>query len=193
MAGESLLSPLRGCGCAAKLHGLRRGLYSFAPPGLNSAVVLIGGIWLLFSVSAHAAPSQEDVFKSISENVSESPADWSKFLPFLLAAIGLVILLSLFSQRRKRVVTPKALNHPGKLMKEVTRNIPIRASELKQLKLLAEDAGTPTPVQSPLTLLLCPSVLARAIQHRQQRRAKIDRKAVVALARRVGLQAQTKR
>ena len=51
---------------------------------------------------------------------------------------------------------------------------------------LAEDAGgDATP--SPLTLALCPSVLARSIRARQNRRGKLDRKVVSQLARKVGL------
>ena len=108
-------------------------------------------------------------------------------MPFLLAGAGLVILLAVVSQRRKGVARPRAMNHHGKLVKEVMKAVPLRPAELRQLKVLVEDVGGSAPPTSPLTLVLCPSLLAKSIRSRQARRAKLDRKVVSRLARKVGV------
>lgn len=151
----------------------------------RAASWLLLALPLLVPATASAQPTQEDVFKSISDNVSGNNVDVSKFLPFFLAGAGLVLLVAVISQRRKREISPKALNHPGKLTKEVLKQLPLRPAEMKQLRILAEDAnGEGDPLTSPLTLLLCPSVLARQIQRRN---TKVDRKATMSLARKMGL------
>src|SRR3954470_10723007 len=142
--------------------------------------------------TAQAAPTQEEVFKSIQDNVGDSSVDWGKVLPFVLAGGGVVLLAVVVGQLRNRTAgrpgRARGMNHPGKLMKEVLRIVPLRPAEVRQLKLLAADAaGGDAPVGNPLTLVLCPSVLAKAIQARQRRGAKVDRKVVGHLARKVGL------
>src|SRR5438552_14098300 len=82
-----------------------------------------------------AGPTQEEVFKSIQDNVGE-PVDLSKFLPFLAAAAGLIVLVAAITQWRKRDVRPKTLNHQGKLLKEILKSLPLKPAELKQLKQL---------------------------------------------------------
>ena len=116
---------------------------------------------------AAAGPSQEEIFKSISQNVGES-SDSQVLLMFMAVGGGLIILLAIFSQRSKRVMSPKPLHHHGKLLKEVTRGLPIRPGELKQLRALAEETRGPggEPLSSPLSLLLVPSVLAAAAKSR---------------------------
>src|SRR5688572_7821312 len=78
--------------------------------------------------SASAQPTQEEVFQSIKDNVGPSQTDYSKLLPYVLAGMGLVILLVLVSQRkRQETATPKPLNHQGKLLREVLKTVPLRA------------------------------------------------------------------
>jgi hypothetical protein len=142
-----------------------------------------------------AQPTQEEVFQSIKDNVGPSQTDYSKLLPYVLVGLGLVILVVLVSQRRRQeTVAPKALNHQGKLLREVLKTLPLRASEVKQLRGLAE--GREEPLVSPLTLLLCPSLLAELIHARQaqgaQGKGKLDRKVVLQLARKVGLVTEKK-
>lgn len=132
---------------------------------------------LLFSLNAFAA-TQEEVFKSISENVG-STTDPRKFFAFMCGAGGIIVLLAVLSNRKKRQVTPRTLNHYGKLLKEVTRQINLKPAEVRQLKMLAEAQG----VSSPLTLLLCPSVLTKAVK---ERAGKVDRKIVLSIAKKLG-------
>jgi hypothetical protein len=140
--------------------------------------------FIIHHFRALATPTQEDVFKSIQTSVDE-PSSSGKVLPFLMAGAAVIILLALFTQRRKREFAPKALNHQGKLLKEVLRIVPLRSAEVKQLKLLAESNRTAvTGPVSPLTLLLCPSLFARSLRNRA---VKIDSKALAHLAKRVGV------
>jgi hypothetical protein len=135
-----------------------------------------------------SAITQDDVFKSIKENVSESEGGGRRLLIVLLGLIAIVLMLVALSARRKTdSAGPRALHHPGKLLKEVSRQIPLRPAELKQLKLLAhahrDDAGR--PVDNPLVLLLCPSALVAAM--RASRATRVDRKVMTSLARKLGL------
>ncbi len=132
--------------------------------------------------------TQEEVFKSISDNVGQgggSDLSGRTFFAILLGVAGVIMLISLFNLRRKREAVPKAVNHPGRLLKEVMKQIPLKPVELKQLRLLAEaenDAGA--PLQSPLTFLLCPSAFAAAMR---AGRVKVDRKVMAGLAKKMGL------
>jgi hypothetical protein len=116
------------------------------------------------------APTQDEVFKSINQNVG-STVDMRKVLPYLLGGLAIVIAAAVYSQRRQKSVMPKVLNHPGKLVREVARALHLKSAEIKQLRMLAEEQE----VQSPLTLLLCPSVLAKAIRTRNPR---LDKKVI---------------
>ena len=130
--------------------------------------------------------TQDDVFKSISENVSEGPATSGRtILAIVLGGIALIMLLVLFNSRSQREATPKALNHPGKLLKEIAAKIPLKPAELKQLKLLASaerEAGR--PIDSPLIFILCPSALTTAMR---SARVKVDRRVMAGVARKLGL------
>ncbi len=121
----------------------------------------------------------EDVFKSTGDSLNDS-ADTGKMLAFLLAIACLVIILTIFSRRQKRETSPKSLNHQGKLLREMVRKLPLRSNEIKQLKLLAEQADC----TSPLVMLLCPSLLAKTLQERSSR---IDRRIVGRIARKMGM------
>lgn len=125
-----------------------------------------------------ALPTDEDVFKSVRDNYSE-PTDPKKFIAVISVIVGGAVLCAVLSNRKKRQVIPKTLNHPGKLLKEVMKAVDLRPVEVKQLKMLADDQN----VSSPLTLLLCPSVLAKAVKAKP---GKVDRKVMMAVARKLG-------
>jgi len=126
--------------------------------------------------SASAAPTEQDVFKSINENVGK-PSDNSRLLPVLVAGAGLVLLVIFISQRINREPAPKKVaSRPTKLMKEIAKGVGLRSAEMKQLKAMAQ-----TQDANPLTLLLCPSIMVKAVQ---AKRGKVDRKIVVGMASR---------
>ena len=144
---------------------------------------------LTFDLSpASAAPTQEDVFRSISDNVGPQTGKGGKGLAMLLCgAGGLILLVLLAGSRARRQAVPQPLNHTRKLMREVMKAVPLRRGEIKHLKLLADAAGADGgagPVESPLTLLLCPSVLARALKTRP---AKVDRMVIARVVKKMGL------
>ena len=155
---------------------------------------LASGFWLLASSApALAAPSPEDVFRSVSDNVSQRTDGGRATAILLCAAGGLILLLLLGTRARRQKAAPQPLNHSRKLMREVMRSVPLRRAELKQLRLLAEAPGAVgasdgavigSPVQSPLTLLICPSVLARALNSRPP---KVDRAVIARIVRKMDL------
>jgi hypothetical protein len=124
-----------------------------------------------------AMPTQEEVFQSVNQNMNET-VDVSKAVPYLLVAAGLAILIGLFNYYRKRQTFPRRLNSPGKLNREICKAIHLRSVELKQLKVMAEDQE----VEHPLTLILCPSLLGKAIRSQN---VKVDRAVVKGIVSRL--------
>jgi hypothetical protein len=158
--------------------GGSRSLRRFLP------LLLAPGFLLLAPSHSLAQPTQEEVFKSIGQSVDQ-PVDSSKVLAVLAAIGGGLVLLVVVGQRRGRETRPRSLNQPRKLMKEVLRIVPLKGAELKQVKLLAQDlrpGGRDERVQSPLTLLLCPSLLAEAAK---QCRGKADLPVVAGLVKKL--------
>lgn len=132
---------------------------------------------------APAAPTQDEIFRSIEQNVSTSDQS-GKVLAILLCMGGLLVVIALVSQRMNRPKGAKVVNHPAKLLKEVVKTLPLRPAELKQLKSLADaSAGLDTPVSSPLTLMLCPSLLAKLAQGQT---GKLDRRTLAHLSKKLG-------
>jgi len=121
---------------------------------------------------------QEDVFKSISDNVG-GQTDPKVF--YAVAAIGtaLVLLLVFVNSLKKRQATPRAVNHQGKLLKEILKSVSLKKAEMKQLKTMAIEQNC----ASPLTLILCPSVLAKGINAK----GKADKRVVMGVARKMGI------
>ncbi len=137
---------------------------------MNAKPFAIVSAWAIglfvFTTITIASPSQDEVFNSIRTHVSESSSDATLivllFVGGVIALCGLVYL----SHREVRAVSPSTLNHQGKLLKEIMRETGLKAAELKQLKMLAErlEERQNLKLKSPLTLMLCPSVLQRAMR-----------------------------
>jgi hypothetical protein len=123
---------------------------------VSVAFLLASSFWLVAShaAPASAAPSQDDVLRSIGQNIDQQKGDPSKLLALLAAAGGFAFLLVVLGYRRKRELTSTALHHHGKLLREICRAISLKPTELRQLRQLADERG----LASPLTLLLCPSL-----------------------------------
>jgi hypothetical protein len=152
-----------------------------------AAFILTSVFCLLSSRALDAAPTQNDVFKSIQDNVSHQ-TDLNS-TPVILLVLGGALVLALlvyFSRREQKVASaPSTLNHPGKLAKEVLKAVPLKPAEMKQLKLLADTLESETGESiDPLTLLLCPSLLAKGVKANPSR---LDRKAVAQVVRRLRL------
>lgn len=125
--------------------------YRHRPPWLPLA--LLSSIMHSSSVS-FAARTEQEILRGISQGV-ESGVDAGKVLAVVFACAAVVILLMLLSYRSKRTVSPRPLNHHGRLIREVSRSIGLSSAELKQLRSQAEQRG----LSNPLLLLLCPSLM----------------------------------
>jgi len=103
----------------------------------------------------------EEVFKSTQENMTQTPS-FSHLTAFFLGVVALVTLLIVLQQFHKHSVVVKPINHHGRLLKELAKSLSLKSAELKQLKRLADQQS----YSSPLTLLLCPSLLLKAMESR---------------------------
>lgn len=140
---------------AAKIGSLKSFLRIFLCVFASLRSVILFSIALLPAHLALANPTQEEVFRSLDQNMHEVPK-YTLVLPWLFGAAGVVGVVMYFRQRQKIEANPKALNNPAKLLREVADLAQIGPDELKRLKTLAEQRKC----ASPLTLLLCPSLLA---------------------------------
>ena len=136
---------------------------------------------------ADAAPTQDDVLRAISKNIDE-PTNSGPMLVAILSVVGgLAIILVIASRREKRVAAPKSLVHQGKLLREVLKaGLPLKPIEIRQLKLLADHqipGGQEEPLTNPLTLLLCPSLLAKRFKNPPP---KLDRKVLAQVVKKLG-------
>jgi hypothetical protein len=131
-----------------------------------------------------AAPSQSEVFKSIQNSMEQSQTFDYRPVLLVVAGGGVVALLLMVSSRRQNSKRkPGPVNAPARLMKELLREIPLNAAELKQLKVMAAAVEAPGHEQTnPLVLLLCPSVMAKGL-HRAGN--KVDRKTVALIVRKL--------
>jgi hypothetical protein len=121
---------------------------------------------------------QEDVFKSISKNVS-GPGDPTVFYAVILAVAAIILVVVVINALRKREPRARSVNHHGKLLKEVLKRVSLRKAEVRALRTIAAEQAC----ESPLTLVLCPSLLAKGINAH----GKADRKTAMLVARKVGL------
>jgi len=123
---------------------------------------------LPMSILLAAGPRAEDVFRSTGQELG-GRSDPTKLIAFGCVVVGLIIVLALFNRRREQPAASKTLNHQGKLLKEIQKQMHLKPAEMRQLKVLAETQE----VENPLTLLLCPSLLAKAAKERPE---KVDRR-----------------
>ena len=141
-------------------------------------VVALSLAFCVFSGAiASAAPRQDEVFRSIQDNLGER-TDPTKFVAVLCVGVAVVLLVVVANRWRKRQDRPRAINHHGRLTRELSKQVNLKPAEMRQLKLLAEQQQ----VENPMTLLLCPSLLVKAAK---QNPDKLDRKVVANLLRRV--------
>lgn len=117
----------------------------------------------------------EQVFESTRQNFNQSHSG-SQWLPLLIAVAALAAVLIVLHYRRQRETLPQAVKSPRRLLREINKMVPLRSAELKQLRALAEEQNC----QSPLTLLLCPSLLTKAVGTQPSN----DRKTLLALLKR---------
>ncbi|HWE01123.1 MAG TPA: hypothetical protein VG326_01845 [Tepidisphaeraceae bacterium] len=141
----------------------------------SGGIIVIGAIAMLFlgavAGPASGKPTQSEVFKSIQDSVSESDGSNTRVVPWICGAVGLILVVAWFGRRQTLQANPKPLNNPNRLANEILKSTTLRPRELKQLKVVAEETRTKDGknLSSPLALLLCPSVLTKAVANRATR------------------------
>lgn len=127
--------------------------------------------------------SAEDAFRqSLTQNFEQS-VEPRHLVAMAAVAVGVVLFAVVFNRwraatGRSSLGGPRALNHPGKLMREISKGVNLKSSEIRQLKVLAQQQQ----VSNPLVLLLCPSLLAKAVKENPR---KADRQVLNGLARKI--------
>jgi hypothetical protein len=127
------------------------------------------------------AETAEQAFKRSLQESIDHTVDPRKFLAFGVALVALIIFAAVFNRWRSRpgrLRGPRPLNSPAKLIREVAKTTNLRPTEVKQLKILCDQQQ----IQNPLVMLLCPSVLGKAVKENQR---KIDRNILGTLARKI--------
>ncbi len=133
-------------------------------------VLFIAAMLLLDSIGRGA--TQEEFFKSVQDSVNNTGPGGggvtARGFAVFLGVIGLFVAVTILVQKiqRRRATAPAAralsklasINQPRKLMKEIARAAGLSGDEMRQLKAVADHLGH----ASPLTLLLCPSLLIDA-------------------------------
>ena len=103
----------------------------------------------------------EDVFKSTKENMSQEAAP-DRLIALAIGAVAIVVLLVFLQYRRKAESMAKPLNNQHRLIKEMTRTLALKDAEMRQLQDLADEQSC----SSPLVLLMCPSLMAKAVANK---------------------------
>jgi len=88
----------------------------------KSIAAIAAAIVVLSCSLASAMPTQDEVFRSIHDNVGPT-FDARKALPYLVAAVASVILIIVINQYRQRPARARGLNHPGRLLRQVRRSL----------------------------------------------------------------------
>ena len=136
---------------------------------------------IALAATASAKPSQNDVFKSIQDNVGNTDGSATSPLPWACIGAGVILLLIIFGRPQRAPGAPKPLNNANRLLREVMRSLPVKPGEFKHLRTLADETTVSPgdqPLRSPLVLLLCPSAVAKAVKSGDTR---ADRKMLVQL------------
>jgi flagellar biosynthesis component FlhA len=100
----------------------------------------------------------EDVFKHTQESMADEPGA-ERLIALMLGGVAVIVLLIVLQARRKPESLPKPVNNQNRLLKEMMKTLPLKDAEMKQLKQLADEQQC----SSPLVLLMCPSLMAKAL------------------------------
>ncbi len=132
----------------------------------RAAAALVFFACLAWTTPCLANPSQDEVFKSISSNVDSqgSGGGSGMFLASLVAIAGVVLVVAVWKNRTAGPARGAApLNNQGKLVRELMKATGLKPVQMRQLRVLADDLeARGQTVASPLTLLLCPSLMRKA-------------------------------
>jgi hypothetical protein len=149
---------------------------------------------LLLLDSIGRGATQEEFFKSLQNSVNntgpEAGGITGRGFAMFLGVVGLIVAILVLVQKVKArtagaakgsprpVSKPTNINQPRKLLKEIGKAAGLSGDEMRQLKAVADQRG----YASPLTLLMCPSLLIEAAQ---QDDTTADKTVLARLARKV--------
>lgn len=126
---------------------------------MRRAIALICGcVVLAMTATPAVALTQDEVLQSINQHVS-STVDMTKLVPYLVLGLAALLLVVWYTHHTQPKLVTKPLHHRGKLLREIARKLQLNAAQIRTLKILAQEQR----LGSPLTLLLCPSLLGKAI------------------------------
>jgi hypothetical protein len=150
---------------------------------LSVILIIVSG-----TPTALGAPTQDEFFRSMQKTREVNPPGVNlprsrDAMPLVMAAAGLLMLLLVLmairqSRLRRQPAAAAVLNSPRKLAREVARRVPLTRREWRQVRAAAGGQGC----DSPITLLLCPSLLIKAAQDEP---AKLDRRVLTDVARKL--------
>jgi len=109
----------------------------------------------------------EDVFKSTKESMNQE-AGPERLIALGLGALAVVVLLIFLQYRRKAESMTKPVNNQNRLIREMTRTLSLKDAEMRQLQQMANEQNC----SSPLVLLMCPSLMARALGNKSAEQKK---------------------
>jgi hypothetical protein len=132
--------------------------------------------------SSPPRPTIDQVFRSVGENI-DKPADLRPLIAGVAVIAGLLgVLVVIRNARAGNGSSPAAaaapVGSPSRLLREALKGTGVTRAELKQLKSVAQQQD----LSSPLLLLLCPSLLARAMKDPNTR---VDRQVMAGVARKL--------
>lgn len=109
--------------------------------------------------------TQDEVLRSISDNVSGSSGAPAQLLAGLLAMASIAVGVAVWIQWHRRNHPEGKLDDPSRLVHELSRELHLSRSQVRHLNALRQDLGERgIAVTNPLTLLLCPSLVQKACE-----------------------------
>ncbi|MDQ3439979.1 MAG: hypothetical protein M3478_06465 [Planctomycetota bacterium] len=160
---------------APRALGVRRNLWAERLAHALPYLLFAAAMLLLDSMARGA--TQEEFFKSLQDSVNNGPNGnngeiTGRGFALFLGVVGLIVAALVLAQKlylrfsRRKPATrgarplskPTNINQPRKLMKEIAKAAGLSRDEIRQLKAAADERGN----TSPLTLLICPSLLIEA-------------------------------
>jgi hypothetical protein len=121
---------------------------------------------------AQAPPELDEVLRSVQGSVGAT-ADLTRILALLGAALVCVLVFAFIRKMNQRQTTPRVVNNPRKLAREVCQATGIDASTFESLTALARAQG----MTSPLVAMICPTALrtlAKAASTAEERKAVLE-------------------
>lgn len=111
------------------------------------------------SIIPALARSQDDVLRGIRENVGAT-MDLTAVFAVLAGFAAFVILLAGLQFLRRRAATPRVVHSLERLQHDLVKATGLSRSDLQQLNTISRKQK----LSSPLLLILCPSLLEKAME-----------------------------